>query len=154
MREKFTTLDQVAAYVAGDLIECLECGKKFTILGNHLLRAHGIECDEYRESWGLPAMTPLAGQAYRAMHSAKLKRMQADGTITYDHLPNASAKAASATKEKIGVAKTEHSALIAKLRPGDARKLPPGARRADGSDADNARLNQQRYRAEKRSGGK
>lgn len=147
MRIQFTTRAQVDAYTASDLIECLECGKKFQFLGSHLQRKHGISCDEYRELWGLPAMTPLAGQAYRKMHRSKLMRLRADGRLTYDHLPAATAKAIGVPREKIGVAKSDHSALIAKLRPGDARKLAPGAKRTDGRDADIARAAQARRRS-------
>lgn len=148
MREKFTTSAQVADYLAGDTIECLECGKQFQFLGRHLPRMHGIDCDEYRELWGLPAMTPLAGQAYRQAHRDKIHRLQASGALTYDHLLDATKKAAGKGGGKIGIAKIEHAALIAQLRPGDAHLLPPGAKRADGRDADRAREYQQRQRAE------
>lgn len=147
MRKKFTTKSQVAAYISGDLIECLECGKFFKFLGNHLPRIHEIDGHEYRELWGIPAMTPLAGQAYREMHREKIKRMQANGTVRYDHLPIANANSIGSPKIKIGFAKIFHSALIATLRPGDAHRLPPGAKRANGRDADLERANQQRRRA-------
>mgnify|MGYP000380189437 CR=1 FL=1 len=149
MRTKFTTTDQVDAYLSTDLIECLECGKQFSFLANHLRRTHGIDADEYRESWGLPAMTPLAGQTYRDIHRAKIRRMQTDGTIKYDHLPIATAKAKGTSKEKVGVAKIAFATLIAKLRPGDAHLLPPGSKRADGRDADLARKSQILRRAQK-----
>jgi len=147
MPTKFSTRAQVTAYLNSDLIECLECGQRFAFLVNHLRRIHGMRCDEYREAWGLPAMTPLAGQIYRAKHREKIKKMQSDGRQTYDHLPFAAAKSIGTSKEKIGVAKTVHAALIAEIRPGDARRLPPGAKRADGRNADIARVSQQRRRA-------
>lgn len=149
MRIQFTTRAQVDEYIASDLIECLECGKKFQFLGAHLQRKHDISCDEYRELWGLPAMTPLAGLAYRATHREKLSRFRADGRVNNDHLPAAVIKAASVPRIKIGVAKAEYAACTAKIRPGDARKLARGAKRADGRDADNERSSQQRRRAAK-----
>lgn len=127
MMDKFTTMEQVEAYTAGEQIQCLECNKWFAFLGNHLRRAHGLSNDEYRERYALPAMTPLAGQAYRRAHREKLQRMQADGTIDYLHLPAATEKAAAAAKPKIGVAKIQHANLIAQLRPGDHHKLTRAA---------------------------
>lgn len=147
MREKFQTKAEVDTYIAGDTLECLECGKHFEFLPVHLKRTHGMEINDYRERWGIPAMTPLAGRTYRERQRRKLIDMQNAGTITYDHLPAATTKAAASDKPKIGVAKLEHSALISALRPGDSHKLPAGARRADGKDADVARAAQARRRA-------
>lgn len=146
MRIRFTATAQVVAYLSSDRIECLECGKRFAFLANHIRRVHGIDSDEYRELWGLPTMTPLAGQSYRTAHREKMQRMQTDGSLTYDHLTAASQKAVGAPRGKSGVAKIEHAAIIAKLRPSDAHRLPPGAKRADGRDADTARTSQQRRR--------
>lgn len=139
MISKFTSMAQVDAYTAGEKIQCLECDKWFAFLGNHLRRAHGLTNEEYRERYGLPAMTALAGQAYRRAHREKLQRMQADGTIDYSHLPAATAKAANADKPKNGVAKTAHAEMVSQLRPGDHHKIAPGGKRADGRDADHAR---------------
>lgn len=143
MRKKFASTVEVEAYLAGEKIQCLECGKWFAFLANHLRIMHELTSEEYRELHALPAMTPLAGQEYRRAHREKIERLQATGALTYDHLPAATAKAASAAKPKMGVAKIEHAARIAELRPGDHHKLPPGAKRADGSDADHEREMQQ-----------
>lgn len=148
MRRKFKSRAEVDAYLAHDRIQCLECGKAFELLPNHLKRAHGIDSDEYRESWGLPAGTPLAGLSYRAWHAAKLRRMQADGTIDYSHLPAATEAARKAPRTpKTDLDAREHSARVARLRPGDAHRLPPGSKDARGRDADREREYQRAYRA-------
>ncbi|KQQ40481.1 hypothetical protein ASF61_06935 [Duganella sp. Leaf126] len=149
MRRKFESRSEVDAYIAGDTIECLECGRRFEFLGAHLKRMHGIDADEYREQWGIPAMTPLAGAAYREAGRQRLLAMQRDGVLTYDHLPNATAKSKVSIREKVGVAKAEHSALVTKIRPGDHSRLPPGAKRADGRNADHRRQYQIDYRKRK-----
>ncbi|HEP0989111.1 TPA: MucR family transcriptional regulator [Serratia marcescens] len=75
--------------MAGDLVECLECGKKFEFLPVHIKRMHGLSADEYRERYNIPAGIPLAGKAYREVQRQKLIAMQKDGVIDYSHLPKA-----------------------------------------------------------------
>lgn len=128
MREKFSSLEQVAAYIDKEQIECLECGRVFSILGRHLKQAHNLTCYDYRQLYGLPAMTPLAGKSYRAFHRDKANRMRAAGTLTNDHLPDATIKAASVSKPKIGVAKKAHAELMAEKRKTKPH-LPPGGKR-------------------------
>lgn len=148
MRRQFQTRAEVDAYLAHEKIECLECGQRFAFLGNHLRRVHGISADEYRIAWGLPATVPLAGTAYRAAHAEKIRRMQAEGTLTYDHLPAAveAARHAGRTPKSEMDARAQ-SERVAQLRPVDAHRLPPGARRADGKNADRVREYQRAYRA-------
>lgn len=150
MRRQFTSTAEVEAYLAGEKIQCLECGKWFAFLANHLRIMHELTSEGYRELYALPAMTPLAGQAYRRAHREKLERMQATGALTYDHLPAATVKAAAAPKPKLGVAKLEHAKMVSELRPGDHHKIAAGGKRANGRDADHEREVQQRRRSAKR----
>ncbi|EPN2807573.1 MucR family transcriptional regulator [Serratia marcescens] len=89
MAGRINSRAEAEAYVSGDLVECLECGKKFEFLPVHIKRMHGLTTDEYRERYNIPAGIPLAGKAYREMQRTKLIAMQRDGVIDYSHLPNA-----------------------------------------------------------------
>ena len=132
-------------------IRCLVCGKEFTFLPPHLKRAHGVDADAYREAFDLPAGTPLASDEYRQAHADKMRRMQADGRITYAHLPDAVEKSRGATsRPKRGSALDKQRDVLAKTQPWAAHQLPPGAKRADGRDADKAREYQRNYRRGKR----
>lgn len=118
-----------------------------SFLPPHLRRAHGISADEYRREFGLAAGTPLASESYRAMQRDKLNRMIADGTLTYEHLPQAVEAAKSATdRPKRGAALDKQREVMAATKPWQAHRLPPGAKRADGRDADHAREYQREYR--------
>lgn len=143
----FETMAEVADYLSGDTIECLECGKHYRMLtGKHLRLVHGMTPDEYRARWGLPNTAPLAGQATRRARSEVAQQMIADGRLTYDHLPRAAAAAQAVPRDKSPIARRAQADLMRALRPGDHSKLPPGAKRADGRDADTARAAQQRRR--------
>src|SRR6516164_1948514 len=41
--------------VRPDHIACLECGKQFSMLKRHLMNAHKLTPEQYRQRWGLPA---------------------------------------------------------------------------------------------------
>ncbi|MHA6885744.1 MucR family transcriptional regulator [Ralstonia pseudosolanacearum] len=136
------------AYLAHDRIECLVCGKRFTFLAPHLRRAHGMSADEYRQAFALPAMTPLAGLAYREAHRAKLVRMVAYGSFDYSHLEratNAAKDAPRPTKQPADA--LQHATAMQLVQPWNTNRLADGTKRADGRDADRAREYQQAYRA-------
>ena len=44
-----------------DRIECLECGRWFRSVANHVYPAHGLRSDEYRLRYDLPMSDPLSG---------------------------------------------------------------------------------------------
>ena len=71
------------------LIKCLLCGREFKFLGSHLRLAHGTNAAEYRAAFGIPAGQALASEEYCNSHSVKIRRMQAAGSLTYEHLPAA-----------------------------------------------------------------
>lgn len=50
----FECREEVDAYLSGDRITCLLCGRSYKILDTHLRGAHQIDSDEYRERYGLP----------------------------------------------------------------------------------------------------
>ncbi len=133
------------------MILCRICGRGFRFLPTHLRKAHEMTAAEYREMFDLPAGEPLASESYRAAHVEKMRRMQVDGRITYDHLPEAVAAARDADRPaKRGADRDAHAERMQVVRPWEVNQLPPGAKRADGRDADRAREYQRAYR-QKRS---
>lgn len=133
-----------------DTIKCLICGRALKFLPPHLRRAHGLSADEYRVQYDLPAGLPLAGESYREVHRRKMARMHAAGALTYDHLPRAVEASRSATdRPKRGASRIKQIATISATKPWEVRQLPPGAKRADGRDADRAREYQRKRRANK-----
>lgn len=135
-------------------IRCLICDREFVFLPPHLRRAHGITADDYRREFDLPAGLPLAGDGYRDMQREKLRIMRERGEFTYDHLPQAVEASRSARERpKRGEAREKQVETVNKHQPWNKNRLPPGAKRADGRDADRAREYQREYRARKKRGG-
>ena len=108
---------EVEAYINHNEIECLECGKKFSFLVAHLRCTHKMTAAEYRERHGIPRKTPLAGLTYRQQQREKIRRMQADGRMSYDHLPAATAIAARSKKPKLtDAAKETRATHLSRMR--------------------------------------
>lgn len=145
----FDTMEEVAAYVGGDTIECLECGKHFRMItGKHLQLKHGMTQDEYRERWGLPKTLGLATADLKSARAAQTRQMHADGILSSDHLPTASdPQTRRPMTPKVPATRRAHSDMVRQLRPGDHAKLPAGAKRADGRDSERAREYQRALRA-------
>ncbi|HHS9967633.1 TPA: MucR family transcriptional regulator [Raoultella ornithinolytica] len=93
---RFSSREDAQAYVSGDKIECMECGKKFVLLEKHLRVAHFMTCEEYREKYNIPVSIPLAGAGYREKQRLKMLHLQESGAIDYSHLGKASEKARTA----------------------------------------------------------
>ena len=129
-------------------ITCQICGKAFDFLPVHLARTHGVSADDYRSEYQIPAGQPLCSEAYSQAHAEKIRRMQATGALTYDHLTDATNAARQAGRGTRTATDLEQQAARAKAIP--RKQLPPGARRADGRDADTARDAQRRRRAAKK----
>lgn len=141
----------VADYLSGEKIQCLECGKMFHTLGNHLLKMHGMTVAEYRERFNLPAETPLAGVAYRKAHRDKMKRLISEGVVTHWHLSDAVEKARTAGRgERREFDLSEQKERMKRNSHYKERTLPPGSKRADGRYADRFREYQRANRAQKK----
>lgn len=130
-----------------DLIRCLECGRMFRQIGSHLTRAHGISAADYRQKHGLPARHSLASAAYRAAQAEATSRRIADGSLRPDPIA-ASEAARTAGRGQRTAEDLARQADIARAIP--RPQLPPGAKRADGRDADRAREVQRLRRAARR----
>jgi ROS/MUCR transcriptional regulator protein len=130
-----------------DDVECLICRRKMRFLGAHIKRAHGVSAAEYRAEFDLPASTPLASASYCDQARKRTNERIKAGSMTYDHLPLAVDEARAAGRGYIASSiREQRSKLTETMRPGDKRRLPAGYKRADGRDADRARLTQQRRR--------
>ena len=55
--------------VSNDFIYCLEDGKKFKSIRRHLMTAHGMTPEQYREKWSLPPQYPMVAPAYASARS-------------------------------------------------------------------------------------
>ena len=56
-------------------ITCLDCGKKFTAVRRHLLKAHGLTPDDYRKKWDLAPNYPLVAPEYSKVRSRMAKEI-------------------------------------------------------------------------------
>ncbi|MBM2884080.1 MucR family transcriptional regulator [Chromobacterium phragmitis] len=129
-------------------ITCLECGKPFDVLSPHLRRAHGMSSDDYRERFQLPRGEPLVSSEVSETRRRLLLDMVADGRVQRPDQAELTAAARGAGRpDKTPEDKRRHRAIIQQRRPGDHARLPDGAKRADGRNADRAREYQQAYRA-------
>lgn len=61
--------------VQPDHLVCLEDGKKHKMLRRHLLTAHGMTPDEYRERWGLGRDYPMVAPNYAQQRSELATRI-------------------------------------------------------------------------------
>ena len=130
-------------------IACLICGRLFLFLPPHL-KAHGITVDDYRQQYQIPAGRPLCGAGYSEAHAEKIRRMQASGALSYEHLPEATRAAQGCERRpKTPEDLAAHAQRMKEVQPWRVNQLPPGAKRADGRDADQAREYQRHRRARK-----
>lgn len=145
----FQSREEVDAYLAGDTIQCLECGRWFRSLGSHLARAHTMTGADYKSRWAIPAGCGLAGRALREAQAALVRHLTAEGRLTRDHLPAATAAARGVPRwPRTDWLTDEQRAVAAGIeRP----TIPPGGKRADGRDADRAREYQRAYRNRKKT---
>ena len=144
--DPFTNQSDVDEYINRDKIQCLICGKRYQFLPTHITRAHQTSADEYRQLFNINAGTPLAGLTYRQKQREKIERLQNEGRLTYEHLNRASEAARDADRNKTDYQRKQQSDLVRAVKPHTVNQLAPGSKRADGRDADHARLYQQRYR--------
>jgi predicted transcriptional regulator len=56
-------------------ITCLDCGKTFTAVRRHLLKAHGLTPDDYRKKWDLAPNYPLVAPEYSKVRSRMAKEI-------------------------------------------------------------------------------
>jgi predicted transcriptional regulator len=54
----------IRSSIKPDYIVCLDCGKKAKMLKRHLMAAHGLDVEGYRQKWGLTADYPMVAPNY------------------------------------------------------------------------------------------
>ncbi len=82
-QDVFTTMEEVRAYLDGDKVTCLLCGREYAALGGHLTRVHYITSDDYREHFGIPYKYGLASRTFRERASRHLRKLRKEGRIRY-----------------------------------------------------------------------
>ncbi|MDH4984330.1 MucR family transcriptional regulator [Aminobacter anthyllidis] len=65
--------------VTGDYIICLEDGRRFTFIKNHIETIYNLTPGEYRAKWGLPADYPMVAPNYSALRSRMAKELGLGG---------------------------------------------------------------------------
>jgi hypothetical protein len=80
-RGKFSTMKELGGYFKGDRLTCLLCGKRCVQLVAHILPAHGLSADDYREMFGIPWTYGLAGKSFRQRSSRRMKALRRIGKL-------------------------------------------------------------------------
>ena len=57
-------------------VTCLECGKKYKVIGDRHLKNHGLTTEEYKEKWGLKKDVSLAAKSLVRMRRKKMLEMR------------------------------------------------------------------------------
>jgi predicted transcriptional regulator len=65
----------VRSSVKPDHLVCLECGRKQKTLKRHLMTAHGMTPQEYRERFGLAPTYPMVSSVYSEQRRAMAKSL-------------------------------------------------------------------------------
>lgn len=81
-----------------DGICCHECGHRFKALSTHLLYKHGMAADEYRDTYGIPRLTPLVTKAVSQTIRANTLRLGLNRNLDDYQDPATQAAAVEASK--------------------------------------------------------
>lgn len=68
-----TPIVSVRSSIKPDYIVCMECGRKQKTLKRHLMTAHGMTPDQYRDDYGLPKTYPMVAPNYSERRSEMAK---------------------------------------------------------------------------------
>ncbi|MBT1156713.1 MucR family transcriptional regulator [Aminobacter anthyllidis] len=61
--------------VTGDYIICLEDGRKFKSIKNHIKTTYNLSPDQYRARWNLPSDYPMVAPNYSALRSRMAREL-------------------------------------------------------------------------------
>ena len=70
-----TPVVSVRASLKPDYLVCMECGRRQKTLKRHLMTAHSMTPDQYRQDYGLPASYPMTAPNYSETRSALAKTL-------------------------------------------------------------------------------
>ncbi|MGI4733004.1 MAG: MucR family transcriptional regulator [Janthinobacterium lividum] len=77
------------------LVECRICRRRFRSLGHHLVRAHDMKVDQYRDAHGIRRTHPLTAPASRKRWQEKIAAQIAAGALDAHYAGNAERSAAA-----------------------------------------------------------
>ncbi len=87
---QFKTRKEVDAYLGGNTIKCLICGRRMQALNRHIRISHNVTADEYREMLGLPWSRGLCSSLSSAkMGVGSSKYIKANRQIVEERLTKA-----------------------------------------------------------------
>jgi hypothetical protein len=73
------TIEELARYFGEEHCVCLQCGREFRSVGNHLEKLHDLTPDDYRAMYGLPWTFGLTCRSLKKRNSETAKQKIADG---------------------------------------------------------------------------
>jgi hypothetical protein len=79
--EPFTSIDAIRAYLIGDKVACLLCGREYVALGGHITTIHNITSEEYKLRFGIPLKYGLAGKTFRLRGRRHIRAMRRTGRL-------------------------------------------------------------------------
>lgn len=79
--QPFKTKTEIDRYLSGDTIICLLCGRRYRGVGHHVVRAHDITIDEYKDRFGIPHTRSLVGESTRSAMSITTSQQHKDGVL-------------------------------------------------------------------------
>lgn len=62
--EKFKCVEEIDAYLSGERVACLICGKEYVALAPHIKRIHNVDAEDYKVRYGIPQSYGLAGAPF------------------------------------------------------------------------------------------
>jgi hypothetical protein len=72
----FATSEEAVAYLSGERIQCLFCGRWYKALVTHITAIHGISADEYKARFNLPLSRGLLCASSRELRSTQMREME------------------------------------------------------------------------------
>lgn len=90
--KRFETLVEIEEYFSHDRLMCLECGRTFLTLGQHI-KVHGLDDVSYREKFNIPPKFALACKSSRDKMAAAQKTILENNPDKLDMLAENRAKA-------------------------------------------------------------
>ncbi|QOF74260.1 MucR family transcriptional regulator [Aminobacter sp. SR38] len=74
-RQRLRPAVPVESSVTGDYIICLEDGRRFKFIKNHIETIYHLSPAQYREKWNLPSDYPMVAPNYSALRSRMAKEL-------------------------------------------------------------------------------
>jgi len=79
--KEFTRMEDVDAYLDGDKLTCLLCGREYISLHKHLILSHNLSADDYKEMFGLPWRRGLIARGLREKQRRIMNKQRKEGIL-------------------------------------------------------------------------